>query len=203
VAVLGLFALVLALVGARGAFVGPGRQVVLVGDSLTLVSTPALHVALGRDNDVTTEARLGVTVAMMQPVATELAASGPDHAVIELGTNDVLQDVPVDTTAEQLEQMVATFRAAGAGCIHIVDVDTRMRRGDGRWTTARAAALNQTTAALAAGNDDVVVIGWDAALREAEARGEDLTPDTVHPDRDGARLLAELVATSLAEGCAD
>lgn len=199
--VVGIAALVLGGVVVQPLVVGRGRRVAIVGDSLTLVSTPELHAALDRHNEVTTEARLGVTVAVMQPVAVDLAATRPEHAVIELGTNDVLQDVPTRETVAGLEAMVATFRGAGAGCIHIVDVNTRMQRGDGRWTSERAVALNAATAELAAANGDVVTIGWDAALRRAEASPDDLTPDTVHPNREGARLLADLIAGSLADGC--
>src|SRR5690606_7608666 len=85
-AVLVLFTLVLGVVLVRVTLFGSDRRVVLVGDALTLVSAPALRTALARDNAVTAQARLGVTVEMMQPVAVDLAATGPEHAVIELGT---------------------------------------------------------------------------------------------------------------------
>ncbi len=198
-----LLLVALVAVASRLVLADPDRDVVVVGDSITVVSSAALHGELDRDNDVQIRANLGVTFEVMQPSAAELAATDPDAAVIELGSNDALLEVPFATTEAQIDRMVETFRAAGTECIVVVDVNTEMHRNDGKVVTAGATAINDHLAELATASDDIVVVGWDAALRDAEATGETLLPDTVHPEAPGARLLAVLVGEALEEHCDD
>jgi len=201
VVVVALLIVALVGVGSRLVALDDEPSLAVVGDSITVVSKAALDEELGPDHDVKVIAALGVTVEQMQDEAASLAADRPDQAVIELGSNDVLLDLPIDRAAAQLEQMVATFRGAGTRCVHIVDVSTRMRRNDGVWTGDRAEQLNAMTAELAATDDAIEIIGWNEAVVAAEEQGEGLVSDTVHPKGDGARVLAVLVAESLDRGC--
>lgn len=192
---------VLAVVGTWLVARDDDPDLAIVGDSITVVSNGVLAEELGPDHDVTVVAALGVTLEQMQDEAVTLAADRPDQAVIELGSNDVLQELPIEVSTAQLERMVATFQEAGTRCVHVVDVNTHMRRNDGRWTTEGAERFNAMANELAAAHDDVVVVGWDAAVIAAEARGESLVTDTVHPDGAGAQALATLLAESLERGC--
>ncbi len=196
-----LAVIALALVGSRLVALDDEPPLAVVGDSITVVSSGVLAERLGPDHDVAMAAALGVTVEQMQDEAATLAARRPVQAVIELGSNDVLQDVPLETSRAQLEQMVSTFRDAGTRCVHVVNVSTVMRRNDGRWTGESAQRFNEMAAALAEADDAVVVVDWNGAVVAAEERGESMVPDTVHPDGAGAEALATLVAASLDRGC--
>ena len=196
-----LAVIALALVGTRLVALDDEPSLAVVGDSITVVSSGVLAEQLGPDHDVDMAAALGVTVEQMQDEATTLATREPVQAVIELGSNDVLQDVPLATSTAQLEQMVSTFRDAGTRCVHVVNVSTVMQRNDGRWTGESAERFNAMSAALAASDDAVVIVDWNGAVVAAEERGESLVTDTVHPNGAGAQALATLVAESLDRGC--
>jgi len=199
VAALAAVLVVLAVAGIRTLEHDPGLAI--VGDSITLVSAPTLEEELGGDHDVDIRSALGVRVDAMQAEASTAAAAGPPQAVIELGSNDVLQGADLAESARQLEQMVATFRDTGAECVHIVNVSTRMWTNAGEWTGERAAQLNESTATLAEADPAVVIVDWNAAVVAADEAGQTLTPDTVHPNGEGMRTLASLVADSVEAGC--
>lgn len=193
----------LALVALSSWLVAISRrpEVAVVGDSITVVSNNQITDRLFDDHQVAIAAALGVTVEVMQPEAQRLARSEPDQVVIELGSNDVLLGLPLDEAAAGLAEMVATFEDAGAECVHLVDVSTVMVTSGGASRAEEAATLNAEIEALAAADERVVVIGWDAAVREAEAAGAPLVTDTVHPSPEGSEVLAELIGESIEEGC--
>jgi len=178
--------------------------VAVVGDSITFVSTGAIRDELTPQFHPLTKSVLGATVARMVPVAGRLAAQHPRQAVIELGTNDVLHGGDLASAEAQYEKMVDQFARAGVECIHVVNINTRMRA---RGTPAyeKAEAFNQFLDGLA-DRGDVVVIDWDAAVQDsAERRQHESSPrlisDTVHPTAEGSHVMAQLIHDSLDDGC--
>lgn len=177
-------------------------DVAIVGDSILAVAAHELESRLSGDYDLKMAAALGITIDGMQAEAERKAKGRPRHAVIELGSNDVLHGKPLDQSAVNLRTMVDAFRNAGVDCVHVVNVSTRMVNLQQELTTLRAEQLNATMAALDAERPDVVIIDWNQAVLDAEQRGGSLTGDTVHPNSEGSKTLARLIDESLARGCA-
>ncbi|MCC5953339.1 MAG: hypothetical protein JJU45_14690 [Acidimicrobiia bacterium] len=173
----------------------------IVGNSITVVSMPAFERSLANDYEIDVAAALGVQVGQMQDRAREIAGRRPAVAVIELGSNDVLQGADLDQSVAGIRQMADVFLDGGATCVHVVNVSTEMRRRDGTPTGDRARELNALTSEMADADDRIVVVDWAGTVLEAQQQGEDLTPDSAHPDEAGAEILAGLLVASLAEGC--
>src|SRR5262245_22420868 len=93
--------------------------VAVVGDSITFVSTGAIRGELETESPPEVKSVLGATTERMLPAARRMAATRPRQAVIELGTNDVLQQVPIDEAEQRYTTMVDAFEQAGVDCIHL------------------------------------------------------------------------------------
>lgn len=202
--VLAMLLVVAAAVGVRvtaaggpGAAGGPRPRVVLIGDSIVDGSRPALEAALADRYQVDTWAEPGHTFQELLPAATAVAAQRPDHVVINLGTNDVLLQRPLDETRTALRQMVDAFPPST--CVHLVTVSESFFTFSDPEVNRRSAALNAELADLARARG-YPVIDWAAAARAylaADSPDGPLTIDTVHPLEAGQRILAERYADSL------
>lgn len=198
------------IAGATAVFVQrseakPSGPVAIVGDSITFVSTGAIRDELTPQYHPLTKSVLGATVARMSDVARRLAGEHPKQAVIELGTNDVLHGTDLAASEAEYRKMVDAFDRAGVECIHLVNVNTRMRAKNNP-DTQEAEAFNQFLRQLADERGNVVVVDWDGAVQaSAERRQHESSPrlisDTVHPTAEGSQVLAELIHESLDENC--
>lgn len=177
-----------------------GPRVAIAGDSITLVSGPSFYSALDSDYRVDLRAWLGATARGMETQVHELARHHPRIAVVNLGSNDVLQGKPLDKAVETLGEYVQVFRESGAECIHLVTLNTGMLAAGSDPVADDARWVNDQIRGLADSAPDVVVVDWDGALAAREDRAV-LVPDTVHPDTAGSDLLAETVASSVRHGC--
>lgn len=174
-----------------------GDRVAVVGDSITFVTTGKLFEEFEGNYDVIGDARLGARLSDMMPTAKELAAQSPRQVIIDLGTNDVLRDTPIEEAAATLREMVGLFESAK--CIHVVNINTRMT-SDGQPVPEPARALNEHIEAIAAEDGRIDIIDWDgmvAASATDEFPAGTYIADTVHPSEEGQRALAGAMADAL------
>ncbi len=93
---------------------GGGRDVVVIGDSITVAAAPQIVAgATAIDADVTVLAEVGrrITVGSQPPAGTDvlaevLADDDPDLVVVALGTNDIGKYSTIEEYAGQVEELV-------------------------------------------------------------------------------------------------
>lgn len=174
-----------------------GPDVAVLGDSITVVSNDQIKDALGRDFHPDIAAVLGITAGEMIPAAQKAAQKSPEQVVIELGSNDVLKKGPLDQAAQHLRELVAQFPKAK--CVHLVTINSHMTDA-GKPVAPRAGLLNAAIVQIKASDPRIALIDWNGAVSDAMAAHggkETLTSDTVHPNGDGAKVLATLIRAGL------
>jgi lysophospholipase L1-like esterase len=173
----------------------PVGRVAVVGDSTTDVAIPALNEAV--DGTIDVRAVWGVLVQNMQGQATELAQQPTDHLVINLGTNDSLRGLDPAVAAGGIASMADGFTIT-TGCVHLVTISEHMQSQGGHDAATVAAGINAQLRALAEAQG-YLIVDWNAIVEERLAAGEMATDDTIHPTAEGAVLMADAIATSLAD----
>lgn len=172
-----------------------GEPVAVIGDSITEVSAPAIRGELRPEWNPELAALSGRRVAELQGDAERLAADAPEQAIVNLGTNDVLQSYPLDQSMLDYAALLDTLR--GVRCVHVVTLNEQMVPADG--VGERARAFNVRLRQLAA-ERRLDVVDWSAVVADELAAGEPngaVLTDTVHPTAIGQRLLAEQYADAL------
>lgn len=172
------------LAGGCGLFSGGG--VVLVGDSLTMVVAEPVAAA-APDLDVTRDADWGLRIDQEIASASAVARRDPDHVIINLGTNNVLQGHDLIASAMDLTTIVDEFDRVP--CVHLVTINQQMQRL-GQDTSAAATALNEHIRSLAATRPNVELIDWNQIVVDHAADGI-MDPDTVHPNSVGVAMLTD------------
>lgn len=175
---------------------GPADDVALVGDSITEQSEATFHATLEPEYHLRVRGRGGYRIEEMEPYAIELATAKPEQVIINLGTNDVLDDWPVDKAVTALNRMIKDF--AGARCLHLVTINESFYNEKLPDLGQRAAVFNLELRRIATANR-IDVIDWSAAVI---ADGTDnsagpITSDTVHPTERGRKVLSDLYRTAL------
>jgi lysophospholipase L1-like esterase len=175
-----------------------GDPVFVLGDSITALGDPVLHETLAT-YDLNIAGKFGDTIEGRMAAAQLGAASKPRQAIINLGTNDVLDGVAPATSAAAIDQMVAMF--ADARCVHVATINRNLDQHGNR-PVAAIDALNAAIEALPDQHDNVDVIRWDEIQADAAADGNPaaLTIDGVHPDDAGQQALVDAYADAL-DGC--
>lgn len=170
-----------------------GRRVAIIGDSITAGNAQDLVNVIGPHFKLTLRAKAGLRTDEMIGQAQEIAGMKFDQVIINLGTNDVVQNVPTAQAIGNLRRLVAIF--SGARCIHIVNVNAQMKAfGAAR---PQATDLDNQIKALSHDTSRVDVIDWNAIVTK---HGNGITIDTVHPTPAGEQLLAHAYSDAL-EGC--
>lgn len=193
----GAVALALVLVGAAWRAVDTGPTVTFLGDSITVISADDISAALGRDYRPEFSAVIGIQTGQLLPAARTATRADPDQVVIDLGTNDVLQDAPLDQAAANLAELVSLFPRAR--CIQLVNINTNMARV-GRSFRARAVLLNAAIDRLGATDRRINVIDWNSMMSADVAANPpvgSLTSDTIHPVPAGRTALARAIRAAL------
>lgn len=172
--------------------------IVMVGDSITVGSTPALEQrfeALGFEN-VLIEAETGKRMTMTDggnasglAVVEYLANSDPtgdrDHElwIIALGTNDINQYGSVEQIADEVDEVLAAVPDEAA----LVWVDTYSRdERDG------AGRVNLVITERVDDRGNAVVAPWSAFGADA------VSSDGYHPSPGGREVFADVVAATVA-----
>jgi lysophospholipase L1-like esterase len=172
-------------------------DVSLVGDSITENSELALRDAIGSGYRLTIRARGGYRVQEMEPYSIELSTTKPEQVVINLGTNDVLQNWPMEASVQTLERMVKSF--ADAKCVHLVTINEHMDPDRGPDVQPRAAAFNVELRRIADQNH-AHIIDWAATISDDIASGSKkggLLTDSVHPNSLGKHELGAMLAKAM------
>jgi lysophospholipase L1-like esterase len=164
-----------------------GREVVVIGDSITVASAPQIVAgAPGIDADVTVLAEVGRRIAVGQPpapgtdvLAEVLADSDPDLVVVALGTNDVGKYDTIEEYAAQIEELVDLLPADQP----LVWINTYLSgtpEGSAKFNAALLETLSDRGAAS---------IGRWSSI----AQRDGMLSDGVHPSEDGTQEFANLV----------
>lgn len=172
--------LVLAAVTVAGCAYTRSTTAVVVGDSIGVLSSPAIHDALD-DVHVVVDAVDGATIAQQRRTISRVIATRPDALVIELGTNDMT--TPLDTLLTEVDDVLD--EASDLDCVAWVPV---------RLPTEHAAALNDHLRAEAAGRTNLHIVDWIAA---ADGHPDWFQPDGVHPNAAGQAGLAAAIADTV------
>jgi hypothetical protein len=168
------------------------ETVVMVGDSITFMSTDSLRAELSSTGleVLAIDAQVGRRIAVGnggQPhsgtnVIEFIANSDPpDVWVIALGTNDIGQYADAGEFASQVQALLDLIPSAAP----LVWVDT--------WDATRPVEtqlVNDTLHAMLDGRDDAVVVDWSSHGGDEGV----VTGDGVHPTEDGILVFAQVVA---------
>lgn len=182
-------ALLLAMITLDRATTRDGDTVAAIGDSIMLWGEPEMRTTVGAYTRLTVRAQGGKRIDEMMPAARELAAGSPIQVIINLGTNNVLQRIPLEQSTAELTEMVGLFPTAE--CIHLVTINENIDK-DGFQPRDAAVALNTAMEKIAKDNPRVSLIRWDEMVRKSIQR-EPPTGfifDGVHPGPEGQRALA-------------
>jgi hypothetical protein len=177
---------------------GPSDDVIILGDSITEQSARPLHDSLSNEFRLRIRGRGGYRVEDMEPYAIESATSRPEQVVINLATNDVLQQWPIERTIAAYERLLDDYSAVR--CVHVVTITEMITPPpDDTEINLRAVLLNLTLHKLAA-NRNLKVIDWTKLMHSEESQGNPrgpLTSDGIHPNSYGRQKLVQMYRDSL------
>lgn len=156
-----------------------GKKVAIIGDQVTSTAANSLHSALDGDYQVRIIAQDNKTLADMQAAADTLAATAPDAIVVNLGTQDVLNNIPSGTTLSGLLTLLGKFPSS---CIVLTTINSHATVTG--FDASKAVAFN--TAISAARQ-----VPWDAVV-EGDRDGETQAPDHILPSPTGTGNLGYL-----------
>jgi len=204
----GIIALAVILVAAMAAWVLWPRDrpdLVVVGDSVTFLSIPAIEDELGDDFDLSIRAYPGqasndlTLVVLQELVERDAVDEQVDAIALLVGYNDVLRfrDRP-----DEVEELVAL--AADASCGVVLAVPAPPEWSDQEDFAAVRAAFAEYGDRLEAEverHDHLHhVTSWQEAV-EASGPGELVDTDGVHPVEAGQRALARAYSESVRRYC--
>jgi lysophospholipase L1-like esterase len=177
-----------------------GRSsVAIVGDSITEQGQDILLDRLSDAWNVSVDGKSGYRVLQQLRAAAVLAQAGPTQAIINLGTNDLVQGRSAEEISADLGAILAEF--PDTTCVHVVNLAEGIGGPDvGRDLSDAAVAANRAIRDLAARHEGVGVVDWAGALHRYEDDGEPDGPmlaDTVHPTEVGQHALADLYEEAL------
>lgn len=115
--------------------------------------------------------------------------TGAEVLVILAGTNDVLNDVPFDETAQNIKDISEASKAE-----HVVVSSIPPLNED----PDAAAQFNERLQDLA-GSEGWEWVDGSAGLREGDQYGEDMSEDGVHPTPAGAEILGDAIQDAVVE----
>lgn len=169
-----------------------GPRVLIVGDSVTVLSEDELRSELDWAGTIDVRATNGLRTDELLDDARAGADEGPEIGIFMPGYNDVLQD-RVDDAA--LEEMMAV--AASLPCAVWLLLPTETGLG-----TDQVERWNKRVQDLAGQEDDVHVSdGWKVLVEETPAFTLVSEADAVHPNADGRRAVAAVMAAEAAKQC--
>ena len=172
-------------------------RLLLVGDSITAISEKRLTASLDGRWKVSVSGAPKRTAPQRIDDLPLLEAIKPEAVVINLGTNDVIQQVAPDATITAITKIAAAFPAAR--CLALVTVNEDMYNARDATLGPDAKAVNDRIVALAK-DKGWKIIRWDLIVKQYRAEGEKqghLTADTIHPGTVGQKLLADAYSRAL------
>ncbi len=197
VAVAALSGMVLATSGCSNA----GDSVVVLGDSITALGYGSLEENLGGTYALSISGNFGKTVEQVIPEAQRLAGErNYDQVIINLGSNDVLQELPVDESMAAMRRMVALY--PDARCVHLVDINEHMViESTGESRTDQAVEFNEALEEFSSSDRRLSVISWNEVaseeLNDEQPEWSTLTSDSIHPTAQGNEEIDQLYRAAL------
>jgi lysophospholipase L1-like esterase len=169
-----------------------GRDVVMIGDSITVASTPGLETAAGElDVQLTIYAEVGrrITVGSSPEAGTDvledvLETGQPDLFVIALGTNDVGKYA----TQEEYETVIDELLAAVPADAPIAWINTYLRDDPDESALFNAALIESLGE-----RGNATIAKWSDI---AAQRG--MLSDGIHPTEEGTFEFTDLVRDEIA-----
>jgi dienelactone hydrolase len=159
------------------------RQVLYVGDSLGVGTTPLLARELGSSANVHGDSRIGRPSPEGLRVLQSSIGGGDDTVVFDLGTND-----DPARPATLASDLAAARRASGDRCLIVATLNRPPLNG------ISVDGLNQAVLAFASASRNVQLVDWNAI---AQSQPDILEPDHVHPTPQGFAMRAQLFAQAV------
>jgi hypothetical protein len=173
----------MALALAPSAAAAP-QQVLYVGDSLGVGTTPLLARELGSSVNVHGDSRIGRPSPEGLRVLQSSIGGADDIVIFDLGTND-----DPARPATLASDLAGARRASGDRCLIVATLNRPPLNG------VSVDGLNQTVLAFASASPNVQLVDWNAI---AQSEPSMLGPDHVHPTPQGYALRAQLFAQAVA-----
>ena len=166
---------------------GGGREVVVIGDSITVASAPRILAGAGEiDADVTVLAEINRRIAVgndpsagTDVVADVLASSDPDVVVVALGTNDIGKYGSIEEYAAEIDELVDQL----PDDLPLVWINTYLSR-----TPDDSAAFNAALIETLSERGNATIGRWSSIAQQGG-----MLRDGVHPSEDGEQRFADLV----------
>jgi hypothetical protein len=173
-------------------------SVVFVGDSITVLATPAIHQLLDPKYDVEILAVIGIRINKSLPTLESALKFRPDAVVVNLGTNDALEGGVDSDWLSSWNKLIRITR--NTPCVVLTTVNTA---ADALSHRPIATKINADIRALAAQNPKKYkVADWNRFLsrhvsnQRTYLRAE---PILIHPTPEGAVKLSALDQSALAK----
>ncbi len=171
---------------------GGGREVVVIGDSITVAAAPQIVAgATGIDADVTVLAEVGrrITFGTQPPAGTDvlaevLADGDPDLVVVALGTNDIGKYSTIEEYAAEVGELVDLLPEDQP----LVWINTYHSR-----LADESAALNAAVLEKLSERGTATIGRWSSIAQ----RDGMLRRDGFHPSDDGTQEFADLVVDEI------
>jgi lysophospholipase L1-like esterase len=168
-----------------------GRDVVVIGDSITVGSAPLIVAAAeAGDVDVTVLAEVGrrITVGNRPSSGSDVVrevfdAGDPDLVVVALGTNDVGKYTTIEEYAAQIQEFLALVPADTP----VAWINTYLSR-----TEDDSAAFNAALLDTMRQRGNATIGRWSSI-----AQRDGMLRDGVHPSDEGAQEFADLVVEQI------
>jgi lysophospholipase L1-like esterase len=178
-------------------------KVGVLGDSLTDNIRTHLHTRLDANYAVSVTGIRGAKINTLVPAAEELAATNPEIVVINLGTNDAWNDLPVEQSIASYDSIVDMFPSSCLVLVTIIDTTTGIPPAP-PYNPEIAARFNEQFRSMQS-SKNAVIADWEAALIGHE---EEYTfsktipkvyiyPDGIHQSDLGMEVMADLVTAGV------
>lgn len=178
----------------RGNLGGPRTGI--VGDSITVLSTPDIEADIAPNYAYQVQATNGYTIAQgeaeLRAIDTDPAGS-PVDVVINLGSNDAVQQNPNWQT--DWNNLIA--EADPAGCVILTTLRPIL---DYQRAIPIADDINGEIARLVQSDPHVHELDWATF---SDDHPQDISPDAVHPNAQGQDAYASMVSWALHQDCGD
>ena len=166
---------------------GGGREVVVIGDSITVASAPRILEGaseIGADVTVLAETNRRIAVgsdpsAGTDVIADVLADGDPDVVVVALGTNDIGKYGSIEEYAAEIDELVDELPED----LPLVWINTYLSR-----IPDDSAAFNAALIETLSERGNATIGRWSSIAQQGG-----MLRDGVHPSEDGEQRFADLV----------
>lgn len=180
-------------------------KVGVLGDSLTDNIRTHLHTRLDANYAVSVTGIRGAKINTLVPAAEELAATNPEIVVINLGTNDAWNDLPVEESIASYDSIVDMFPNSCLVLVTIIDTTSGIPPS-APYHPEVALQLNAHFRSLQT-SKNAVIADWESTLigHELEYTFSQtipkvyIYPDGIHQSDLGMEVMADLVAAGVNE----